>query len=191
MVLLAIIIYALSYGTSAWGTDRNEPTATAPLHISVPPIQSSSDEVETPRQADAVRNNRTLAHFRKKNFHSSPTTLSDVSVEILEARNATVKKWSLSLMRSQFTWDFSARVCETASQICQVGTIIVSTLSASYSNGSMALASACIASCGLGLSQFAKYSSKESVHRGDAANRYLAQEGVPPIVVINDDVQVM
>lgn len=112
-----------------------------------------------------------------------PTSLTQ---ELLGVRNEVVKKWSRTLMTSQFGWYRAGNVAEAGSQICQVLTPVLSGCAAGFKNDTLALTAMCFGIVGVALARFSHYAHSESAERGEAANEFLAREGVPQIVVIKD-----
>lgn len=113
-----------------------------------------------------------------------PTTF--MTQELAELRNAEVRKWSLALMGSQFTWYKIGNVSEALGQACQLITPVLSGCSAGFKNPDLAIAAMCTGVVGIAVARFSHYAHRESAERGDAVNRFLANEHVRPIVVIKD-----
>lgn len=139
------------------------------------------DEDEVGRTWRDLSNTRSGWRRRLSLNNSTPLTQ-----ELLGVRNELVKKWSRSLMSSQFGWYRGGNIAEAGSQICQVVTPVLSGCAAGFKNDSLALTAMCVGIIGVALARFSNYAHRESAERGDAANKFLLIEGVPPIVVIKD-----
>ena len=119
---------------------------------------------------------------------SSPLLHPHIAIpneSLLRARDEVTHQWAHDLLRSQGRWFMIASVSECLAQVCGVATPILAAFAAGFKNDPLMLISMSSGVFSVGFNRFGHYAQRESIHRAEAANKILQNEGIEPIVVVN------
>lgn len=161
-----------------------ESVDTYPLRM-IPPLIPMSNRPLTNEAGNQTEHSPDSIIIPSTTYSSEGTQLR---ADIRASRNANMIKWQRYLLASQFWWYRAGNFTEGMSQVCQVVAPIFAGCAAAYGGDrDLSLTAAIVGSVGVGFGKFSRYAHRESAERAVAANKFLEEEGIKHIPVINDN----
>lgn len=106
--------------------------------------------------------------------------------ELGEVRQSEIQHFASELLEEYRIWYRAANIIEMGGKLLVVICPVLSGIAAATKDPVLSIWAMGIGLVGVALNDFSHYAARESAERGEAANRMLVSEGLPPVALLRN-----